>query len=274
MKPLAALAAFAAFVTIAPATIAQETEVQWQGTSSGAVELSPGQGFDLDFGDLRQSPQDFQFDRAGDGLYWTPYRVRPGIGCSAALAPGDFTSFDIATAESLTVSLDRIYLCGGSAPPLPAGATLLVATCDGSFSKVSIDSCGETLKIHYATFHKRIVAKAPVPGSLPAPAVKSPPDGVTFDHEPRDLLLAWGAVPGASKYDLELDCKGCCGPRREFFCADQENGKVFQAKPGLTTPAYYTIWLGAYPGRWRVRAFKPDGTPGPWSGWTRFAFSK
>jgi hypothetical protein len=268
-----ALAALICLAAGARAALA-ETEVVWQSVGAGAGELSPGQGFDLDFGDMRQSPPDFQFDRGDVGYYWTPYHVRPGIGCAVALAPGEFASLDLAKTESLTLSLDRIYLCGGSAPPLPNGTTLVVKTCEGNTSKVVIDDCGATLKFRFETFRKQTVVKAPVSGVLPAPEIRCPADGIAFDHNPRVLMLAWGAVQGAATYDLELDCKGCCGPRHEMFCAEQENGAVQLSKTGLTTTEYDEIWRGPYPGRWRVRALKADGTPGLWTGWTRFSFNK
>jgi hypothetical protein len=251
-----------------------ETEVLWQGVSSGSGEVSPGQEFDLDFGSLSQSRPEFQLQLAGDGLYWVPYRVRPGIGCGASLASGEFDSFDLAKTETLTVSLDRIYLCGGATPPLPNGTVLYVSTCEGNAAKVVIDGCGETLKFRYAAYRKQTVLKAPTPGALTAPPLRCPPDGAVFEHEPRVLLIAWGLVPGAAAYDLEVDCKGCCGPRRELYCSEQENKKMFISKPGLTSPAFDTIWLGAYPGRWRARAIKADGSAGPWTGWFGFSFAK
>jgi len=251
-----------------------ETEVQWQSLSAGSGEVSPGQQFDLDYGDTRQNAPDFQLEKSADGLYWVPYRIRPGIGCAATVAPGDFDSFDLTKAASLTVSLDRLYLCGGATPALPNGTVIYVSTCEGNTAKVVIDDCGDTLKFRYATFRKQTVIKAPVPGALTAPPLKCPPDGVVFEHDPRVLLLAWGTLPGAASYDLEVDCKGCCGPRRELYCSEQENGKMYASKKGLTSPAYDTIWLGAYQGRWRVRAAKADGTAGPWTGWFGFSFAK
>src|SRR5262249_52125409 len=140
-----------------------------------------------------------------------------------------------------------------------------------------IDSCGDSLKFRYVTYDRHVVTKAkPVTGALGVPVLTSPPDGTIFEHVPRDLLLTWGSVPGATSYGLELDCRGCCQPRKELFCAEQENGSVFITQPHLTTPAFYTLWNGPHNGRWRVRALKSEGgqeKASPWSAWTAFRFA-
>lgn len=251
-----------------------ETEIRWVSVSSGSGEVSPGEGFDLDFGNQSHSPADFQLERASDGIYWVPHRVRPGMGCGAAVASGDFDSLDLDKAQALAISLDRIYLCGGANPPLPNGTVLFVSTCEGNSAKVVIDDCGDMLKFRYASYRRQTVQKALPPGTLMPPPLLCPPDGVVFEHDPRVLLIAWGTVPAAATYDLEVDCKGCCGPRKEFYCSEQEKGKMYVTKTGLTSPAYDTIWLGAFQGRWRVRAVKADGTAGPWTTWSGFSFAK
>ena len=272
VRRLALTAAVVALIAGPSGVARAETEIQWQSLVSGSGEVSPGQGFDLDFGDLTRSKAEFRIERAGDGIFWAPETVRPGMGCGATLASGDFATFDLAKTLTMNVSLERIYLCGGSAPPLPNGTLLYVSTCEGNTSKIVLDDCGSTVKFRYATYRKQTVAKVARPGDLTPPPLKSPPDGVVFEHEPRVLLLAWGKVDGAATYDLEVDCKGCCPPRREFFCSEQEKGGVYVSKTGLASPSYDTIWIGAYQGRWRTRAVKADGSAGAWTGWLNFSF--
>ena len=272
VRRLALAAAVVALIAGRPGPARAETEVQWQTVASGSGELSPGQGFDLDFGDLTRSKAEFRLERSGDEIYWVPETVRPGMGCGATLASGDFATFDLSKTLNMNVSLEKIYLCGGANPPLPNGTVLYVSTCEGHTSKVVIDDCGSTLKLRYATYRKQLVTKVLQPGDLTAPPLKCPADAVVFEHDPRVLLLAWGKVSGAATYDLEVDCKGCCPPRREFYCSEQEKGKVYVSKTGLVSPSYDPIWLGAYQGRWRARAVKADGSAGPWSAWSAFSF--
>ena len=110
--------------------------------------------------------------------------------------------------------------------------------------------------------------------TLQAPRLKSPPSEIEFEHTPRELQLVWGTVSGAASYTLDLDCKGCCAPRYDVYCGDEEGGKPLLTIPALTQPEFFTTFIGAHPGRWRVRAIGKDGKPGPWSGWSTFAFTK
>ena len=259
-----------------PAARAQQTEVKWSEASSGGTELPLGASFDLDFGNVRQSEFDFQFEPWEGGYFWAPKR-----GCTVVIAGlTDYASFDIARADALSRGSERVYLCAGAGGPVAPGTVIIATTSDARYAKVVIDGCGETLKFRYTTYDRRVVTLKPDTGGLEAPVLKSPPEGTVFEHDPRDLLLAWGRVPGATSYTLELDCRGCCPPRKELFCSEQENGKVFQTIPGLVTPAYYTLWIGPLAGRWRVRAEKaesgPDGRTrekhGPWSPSMTFSF--
>lgn len=253
---------------------AEAPEIRWTEASSGTIEVPLGGGFDLDFQSTLASEFDAQFEPWEGGSFWAPKR-----GCSVAiLGVKDFTSLDMESAHAAPRSPSRVYLCGGTAEPVTAGTVIIASTSDARFSKVLVDSCSDTLKLRYVTYNREVIQPklAPVAG-LEAPHILVPPDGVEFEHDPRDLLLAWSSVRGASTYTVELDCRGCCGPRKELFCAEQENGHVFKTLPGLTTPAYYTLWLGPYPGRWRVRAVQPDPggeKAGPWSPWTAFRFKK
>lgn len=251
---------------------AQDAEVTWTEVSSGEAEIRLGDSFDLDFRDPRASGNDFQFEPWEGGSFWAPK-----VGCKAGLtAASDFASLPIEKASDVPLSSDRLYLCGGSQDPLKPGTILIATTSDARYAKVSIDACGPTLKFHYITYDRKVVKPAAVVAGLAAPQPTSPPDGITFDHTPRDLLLTWRAVPGATGYVLELDCRGCCPPRKELFCGEQEHGTVFLTQSDLVTPAFYTVWQGAYPGRWRVSAVKSQkgGAPqsSPWSSWSSFTF--
>lgn len=262
----------------APAT-AQEPEVRWKEASSGTMDVLLGASFDLDFQSAVGAEFDAQYEPWEGGGFWAPKR-----GCSVAiLGVKDFATLDMGASHAVPRSSNRVYLCGGSGEPVGAGSVLIASTSDSRFAKVLIDACGDTLKLRYVTYDREVIQPRPVPSvGLEAPQILTPPDGVVFEHDPRDLLLAWKDVRGATTYTLEIDCRGCCAPRKELFCAEQENGRVFRSLPGLTTPAHYTIWLGPYAGRWRVAAVKvepgPGGKPrettGPWTAWTTFGFKR
>jgi hypothetical protein len=254
----------------APLVHAQEPpEIRWDEISSGESQIGSTQGFELDFQNFTESRADVQFEPSEAGMSWAPKN-----GAAMAVAGAvDFASFNMETTASFHPAADSIYLCGGSAEALPAGTVLVGTTTEGNYVKVSIDSCGEALKFHWATYKRIVLVKKPVPGALEAPVVKMPADGSVFEHDPRDLLLVWSAVPGAASYTLELDCRGCCPPRRELFCGEEENGKIYRTV-SVATSAYYTIWMGPNAGRWRVAAVGANGKPGPFTPWTNFAFKK
>lgn len=255
-------------IATGPVRAGEPPEIRWDEVSSGETELARGKGFDLDFQDFRASEPDFQFEPWEGAMFWAPSHGT----MIALVGPGDLQSFDMKLTESVKPSRERLYLCGGSAEAIQPGTILVGTTSNARYVKVSIDSCGETLRFRWTTYDRRVLVQKPQPGALEAPVLKTPPDTMVFEHDPRDLLLTWSKVAGAVSYSLELDCRGCCAPRKELFCGEQENGTVFQPKVGLTTSAYYTIWQGPYAGRWRVAAVGANGKTGPWSAWYQFSF--
>jgi hypothetical protein len=101
------------------------------------------------------------------------------------------------------------------------------------------------------------------PVIVDAPVQTAPPDGSVFDFYPRTTTLEWDAVPEATAYEIEIEY---CGST----CADWS-----EPYPVVTVvdTSYTFNFIGAQPGRWRVRAINPGGE-GPVSGWWGFDYMR
>ena len=103
---------------------------------------------------------------------------------------------------------------------------------------------------------------------LPAPHIISPENNKVFDEYPRNLTLDWDEVPGAAKYEIEL------------LACDQMGENCFDLLevhqlPKETNGTIYSLeFVGAQPGKWRVRAVDAAGVPGEWSSWWGFRYTK
>jgi hypothetical protein len=105
----------------------------------------------------------------------------------------------------------------------------------------------------------------------PVPAQLTPMPNTVFSHYPRSTTLVWSSAPdpsGPVTYRLEVEfCGGSvynlqwCTPRPDW-CAGALSG---------TTCTFN--FVGAQPGRWRVRAVDNAGNQSPYSDWSVFAFS-
>ena len=101
-------------------------------------------------------------------------------------------------------------------------------------------------------------------GGTPCPV--SPADQSVFGHFPRVTTLTWTPIANASSYEVEVQFGNGCtsGP---ITCATWTGG------PTTTGASFYNFgFVGAQPGRWRVRAITPAG-PTPWSAYTHFEYS-
>lgn len=98
----------------------------------------------------------------------------------------------------------------------------------------------------------------PTPVVLTAPVLVSPANGAVLFNFPRVATVTWRAVTGAAKYHME---------------AQINTGTWVSAsdQTGTGTSATFTF-VGDNPGRWRVTAIAPDGTPGPTSAWRTFSY--
>lgn len=99
---------------------------------------------------------------------------------------------------------------------------------------------------------------------LPSPMLLSPADGSVFGHYPRTTTLTWGPVEGAASYLLEIeycDPSGCATWSEPYG-------------PYSVAGTDYTFdFVGAQPGRWRVRAINSAGTTGRVSAWSNFRYT-
>jgi hypothetical protein len=97
------------------------------------------------------------------------------------------------------------------------------------------------------------------PVVLPAPVLVGPADGTVFFTLPRDTTVTWQAVTGAARYRME---------------AQINQGGSWTPAADTTVNATGTSFRfgGDSPGRWRVTAVAPDGTPGTPSGWSTFRY--
>jgi hypothetical protein len=115
---------------------------------------------------------------------------------------------------------------------------------------------------------------APGAAALPAPEQIAPADGTVFSHYPRTTTLEWAPVRGAASYTVEVELFNVCGgaPRCPETSPHQLNGDPPQS--GLEATRYEFNFIGAQPGRWRVRAVGPDGRAGANSPWSTFVYKR
>jgi hypothetical protein len=95
-----------------------------------------------------------------------------------------------------------------------------------------------------------------------APIPASPPEGAAFDHFPRFTVLTWNDVAPARSYLVEVEY---C---RQGGCVDSTALRLGRAE--ARGNAYAFDFVGAQPGRWRVRALDSTGAAGPPSSWMSF----
>jgi hypothetical protein len=106
--------------------------------------------------------------------------------------------------------------------------------------------------------------------TLGAPEHTSPPDGMSFDHYPRETTLQWKSVDGAASYTVEVDCLHCC--RSGWWC--DEFDEVWLVRSGIQNTEFTFNFVGAQPGRWRVWAVYSNGNESAKSRWSEFEYTQ
>ncbi len=95
---------------------------------------------------------------------------------------------------------------------------------------------------------------------LPAPEIISPMNGATYDIYPRTMTLSWLSVGSAASYDVDVQ-----------YCGSSDVSTCTNLLTENTSATSYTFdFVGAQPGRWRVRALDGSGVAGTWSEWRMF----
>jgi eukaryotic-like serine/threonine-protein kinase len=108
----------------------------------------------------------------------------------------------------------------------------------------------------------------PTSAVLLPPYILSPTNGQKLSNYPRNLTLDWEEVPGAVSYEVQLEACDQNGQN----CFDHP---VDSDPPRITTATSYSFsFVGAQPGRWRVRAIDANGIAGEWSSWWTFTFTQ
>jgi hypothetical protein len=106
---------------------------------------------------------------------------------------------------------------------------------------------------------------------LPAPSLKSPENGIVFNHYPRKTQLQWGKVPGAISYVVQVDIFSFGGAEKPHWATDEGLTYIQQT---LKDETFSFEFAGAQPGRWRVWAVDARGTEGRKSVWSAFQFTQ
>lgn len=96
-----------------------------------------------------------------------------------------------------------------------------------------------------------------------APELIAPPQGTIFDIFPRQMVLQWAPLQGASSYIVEVEM---FDPSLGLWVEDP--GRVLTVN--VVDLAYSFAFVGAQPGRWRVRGIDSEGRQSAASEWWVF----
>ena len=101
---------------------------------------------------------------------------------------------------------------------------------------------------------------------LSTPVPISPANNIIFYHYPAETTLAWGMVPGASGYYIEIDSYDAVGKYWTPY--------KYENIPGGEASYYNFQFVGAQVGRWRVQALCASGyfLNSEFSPWRKFTY--
>ena len=120
---------------------------------------------------------------------------------------------------------------------------------------IQVNDSSTPPQLRSATFTLEILDQ---PTSFTPPLQLSPCDGAVFDHWPRTTTVEWTPVPGAASYTVEI--------------AYSDGTWHSSLTAGITGPSHTFEFIGAQPGRWRVKAVDPNGGETLYSPWRGFRY--
>jgi hypothetical protein len=150
-----------------------------------------------------------------------------------------------------------------------AGPNRFTVTAPGVPATVLFDDASdETITLQgSATFTIQGIAASGV-------TLNAPQNGAILGNFPRTTNLTWTAAPGSTAYDVDLAY--CDGGSYNHESTTPDYGCTnWVSYPLVNTPnANYSFdFVGAQPGRWRVRPTYPGGAVGPWSAYSYFLYT-
>ena len=104
--------------------------------------------------------------------------------------------------------------------------------------------------------------------------LNAPQNGAILGNFPRTTNLTWTSAPGSTGYDVELAY--CDGGSYNVESTTPDYGCTnWVTYPLVNVPNsnYSFDFVGAQPGRWRVRPTYPGGAVGPWSDYSYFLYT-
>jgi hypothetical protein len=104
-----------------------------------------------------------------------------------------------------------------------------------------------------------------------APLQISPPDQSVFTSSPRELSLSWNAVQGAVQYEVEIQA---CDVWSSPWWTSCESWSRVDVTSETSNTYLVAGFIGAQPGRWRVRAIDSNGGVSGFSQWLNFLWSQ
>ncbi|HMQ05220.1 MAG TPA: carboxypeptidase-like regulatory domain-containing protein [Pyrinomonadaceae bacterium] len=109
---------------------------------------------------------------------------------------------------------------------------------------------------------------------LTSPVIVFPLDGSELGGGyPRSTRIHWLPVVGAVSYGVDIEvCQGGTSDAKD--CRIGAPLQHFRMEPpsGIEKTSYEFNFVGGQPGRWRVWAIGPDGSPGPKTPWNYFYY--
>jgi len=112
------------------------------------------------------------------------------------------------------------------------------------------------------------------PEKLPAPDIVFPLEGAQLAGYPRLTRLQWSPVAGAAGYVVDIEvCQGAATSERVCSLGVPLQHYTMDPTSGIIKTSYQFNFVGNQPGRWRIWALGPSGSPGRRSAWMTFYYN-